>query len=102
MNNLKTIPEMLNKDNKAKLKAAELFVMDSFSVSRDLLYSRTRKHEVSHSRFMVFYILNRVYGWQYASIGRMFSMDHASVIYGVNFVEKKGYGESIRKELKNI
>ena len=93
---------LLNKDRSTQLNSAEYFVYDSFGVDRKLLYSKTRSSEVVKSRFIVWYVLNKVFTWNINTIARNFGKNHSTVIHGVNFVVKSDWGKSIREEIKFI
>ncbi len=60
-----------------------------FGVSREKLFSASRKKEVSESRQVAMYLIRRLAGKSFKEIGELFGREHSTVIYNIKALEKK-------------
>ena len=63
-------------------------VADGFKVPMHLFWKKTRRREVSHPRFVAFYLLGYRCGMSTRSIGHEFGMDRSTVLHGIRFVKE--------------
>lgn len=59
------------------------YICDIFKVSSKSLWSKTRKREVVHARFMCYWYLYNSTELTLSAIGKMFNRDHATVLHGL-------------------
>jgi len=60
-----------------------------FGVSREKLFSASRKKEVSESRQIAMYLVRKLAGKSFKEIGELFGREHSTVIYNIKALESK-------------
>jgi chromosomal replication initiator protein len=67
------------------------------------LTSRSRRKVVTLPRNMAMYLCRKHTSASYATIGRSFNRDHATVMYGVNQIDRKIANDpKLQKEMAHI
>ncbi len=64
-------------------------VATHFNISPDLLFTKTRRREISDARQVVMYLAKKMAGMPLVAIGQKLDRTHATVIHGVDSVENR-------------
>lgn len=75
-----------------------VFAAENYHVSYEDIFKKTRKQDIASSRFLAFFLLNRVYGWSTVRIASHFKMDHSSISHGIYKVNKDSGIKSIMEK----
>lgn len=57
-------------------------------IPRDVIFSKTRKKPVVMARYIIFDRVRRELGWSFPKIGKLFKMDHTTVMHGIKMAQK--------------
>lgn len=87
----------MSKSSIETINKIEKEVCDLFGLSQDVVKVKRRRRENSRSRFAMFYILREKFGLSYPTIGRIYDMDHTSVIYGVGKIRELGLDVALKE-----
>lgn len=74
-----------------------------YKINSDLLFTKTRKREVSDARQMVMYLAKKLAGMSLKNIGNKLGRTHATVIYACrNIEERVSVERGLRDEIETI
>lgn len=78
-------------------------VTSYYGIEPDVLFTKSRKREVSDARQIVMYLAKKHTDMPLSAIGRKFGRSHATVIYAVNTVEERiDIDRVLSKDLRQI
>lgn len=84
--------------HKNALLYVEIFALEKFDISREKLYSPTRDEESAYARFIVWYLLRKVYHFSLPMLGDIFKRDHTTVFAGVKRVDTEHLGDEVLRQ----
>jgi chromosomal replication initiator protein len=73
--------------NEVKLERIIKIVLEKVQVSRDMVFSKTRKREAVTARHLCQYFMRMYTSYTLKYIGRLFMRDHTSVIHAIEHIE---------------
>lgn len=74
-----------------------------FGLETDVLFTKSRKREISDARQMVMYLAKKLTGMPLTAIGRRIARSHATVIYSVNNIEERlDIDRQLKEDLERI
>lgn len=78
-------------------------VSSFYGIESDLLFTKSRKREISDARQMVMYLAKKHTEMPLTAIGRRLDRSHATVIYAVNTIEERiDFDKNLRAEVEQI
>lgn len=80
------------------LLKTEVFIKHQFDTSKESLYSSRRTEDIIVSRYVTYWILNNIYHFPAALIGRIFKKTHPSVLNGLKKIKKWEWENTITTE----
>jgi chromosomal replication initiation ATPase DnaA len=81
------------------LERSEQKVCGAYGITKDIIHTRSRMREYSHSRFAVWFVLNAVENIPISRIAKLYGYDHTSVMYGVRVAKSIGIPAELGYEL---
>lgn len=74
-----------------------------YGVEPDILFTKSRKREISDARQMVMYLAKKLLQLPLTTIGQRLGRSHSTVIYAVNSLEERiDFDKSLRKDIEKI
>lgn len=78
-------------------------VSSFYGIEPDMIFTKSRKREISDARQMVMYMAKKHTDMQLTAIGRKLGRSHATVIYAVNSIEERiGIDRNLRSDIERI
>jgi len=63
-------------------------VCKAHDIPREIVFSKTRKKNVPLARGLIYDRIRKELGWSYPKIGRLFKVDHTTVLHGIKMARK--------------
>ena len=78
-------------------------VSSFYGIETDLLFTKSRRREVSDARQVVMYLAKKHTDMQLTTIGRRLDRSHATVIYGITTIEERvNFDKKLKSEIQQI
>lgn len=88
---------MLNKIEREEALVKAICV--NFDISRDMLFSKSRKMNIINGRRMFFYFMRKHFGGTYWGMGKKYNVHHATIMHHVSTM--KSYLEFNKNQMIN-
>ncbi|KIX12283.1 chromosomal replication initiator protein DnaA [Dethiosulfatarculus sandiegensis] len=97
------VGKMTHRKKKVNVETIRDMVARIYGMEISTLTSRSRRKVVTVPRNMAMYLCRKHTSASYATIGRSFNRDHATVMYGVNQIDRKIANDpKLQKEMSHI